>query len=45
LGKDIRYRNFIIDNTGYLKHQIKPELETVNIACEKIVQLIAEEIN
>jgi len=45
LGKDIRYRNFIIDNTGYLKYQIKPELETVNTACEKIIQLIAEEVD
>ena len=45
LGKDMRYRNFIIDNTGYLKYQVKPELETVNSACEKIIQLIAAEVD
>ena len=44
LAKDIRYRNFVTDNVAYLKYQVKPELATVNTTCEKIIQLIAKEI-
>ena len=43
LTKDIRYRNFVTDNAAYLRYQVKPELTTVNTACEKIIQLIADE--
>jgi len=44
LSKELNYRNFIILNGSYLEFQVKPELETVIKACEKITLLISKEI-
>jgi hypothetical protein len=45
MGKDIRYRNFVVDNSSYLEHQVKPELEEVTTSCKKIIQLISKEMD
>ena len=44
MAKALTYRNFVFINFANLNGEIKPELEIVVVACEKIIQLIDKEL-